>query len=75
MNKVNKLVHYIKENDKDKSIEVFLVSVIEQKEILKSKSVILTANKKTTVQIMLLANNQTVIKRSLLIVIKTHQQI
>ena len=43
MNKVNKLVHYIKENDKDKSIEVFLISVIEQKEILKSKSVILTA--------------------------------
>ena len=43
MNEVNKLVHYIRENDKDKSTEVFLVSVIEQKEILKSKSVILTA--------------------------------
>ena len=45
MNKMKKLNQYIRENNKDKTFKlVFLVSLIEQIEILKRKLMILTAD-------------------------------
>ena len=45
MNKVDKLVQYIRKNDKDKSIQIGFSSIFtEQIEILKKKSMVLTTD-------------------------------